>query len=344
MGLYLENGYIDMSQIIKRGYPFTIVMNGRGTGKTYGALKHFIEEKKPFIYLRRLQSQIDIIKNPEFDPFVPLEEELQCNFVQVPLSKKASAVYLGEQKDGKILPSGNRIALTAALSTFSSMRGMSAEYIKAIVYDEFIPEWNERPMKEEYYTLKNAIETIGRNRELKGEKPLQLVALANSNNIANPVLMGMGIVNKIVDMSQNGREWYTDERRGIYVVFPRYSPISERKTETSLYRLDGEDNFSKMALQNTFAKHSDSTIKPQPIREYKPLCNVGELAIYQHKSTNIYYITTHKSGTVVEYGVTDVDLERFISQHGYIRRAYIKNTIIFESPVCELLFDKYIHK
>lgn len=294
--------------------------------------------------MRRLQSQIDIIKNPEFDPFIPLEDELECSFVQVPLSKKASALYKGQQKDGQIVPSGNRLALTAALSTFSSMRGMSAEYIQAIVYDEFIPEWNERPIREEYYTLKNALETIGRNRELKGAKPLQLVALANSNNIANPLLVGMGIVNKIVDMAESGREWYTDERRGIYVIFPRHSPISERKAGTALYALDGEDNFAQMALQNTFAKYSDSTIKPQPIREYKPICNVGELAIYRHKSASLYYISAHKSGTVPEYGANDVDLERFVSQNGHIRRAYIKNTIIFESPVCELLFDKYLKK
>ena len=39
MGLYLPNGYVDIRWILAQGLPFNFLVGGRGTGKTYGALK-----------------------------------------------------------------------------------------------------------------------------------------------------------------------------------------------------------------------------------------------------------------------------------------------------------------
>ena len=59
--LYLKNGYLNVPYILHYNVPFIFVVGGRGTGKTYGALKYVLESGTPFIYMRRTQSQADIM-------------------------------------------------------------------------------------------------------------------------------------------------------------------------------------------------------------------------------------------------------------------------------------------
>ena len=64
MGLYDNNGYLDIEKIIRCGQPFIFIVGGRGTGKTYGMLKYVLDNNIPFIYMRRTQAQADIINKP----------------------------------------------------------------------------------------------------------------------------------------------------------------------------------------------------------------------------------------------------------------------------------------
>ena len=64
MKIFKEDGYLDMGAIMAAGYPFTIVCGGRGTGKTFTALYETIKDKVPFMLLRRLQTQIEMINKP----------------------------------------------------------------------------------------------------------------------------------------------------------------------------------------------------------------------------------------------------------------------------------------
>ena len=41
--LFLDNGYLNMQEIIETPYTFIILVTGRGTGKTYGTLKYMVE-------------------------------------------------------------------------------------------------------------------------------------------------------------------------------------------------------------------------------------------------------------------------------------------------------------
>ena len=67
--LYLESGYLNMEYIINLPVPFIFVLGGRGTGKTYGALKYLLDNDKRFIMMRRTQTQVDMIKDSAFNPF-----------------------------------------------------------------------------------------------------------------------------------------------------------------------------------------------------------------------------------------------------------------------------------
>ena len=59
--LYLDNGYLNIPYVLGYKMPFTFVIGGRGTGKTYGALKYAIENKLNIALIRRTQTQIDML-------------------------------------------------------------------------------------------------------------------------------------------------------------------------------------------------------------------------------------------------------------------------------------------
>lgn len=188
MKLYLDSGYVNIKGIIDLGLPFNFVVGGRGTGKTYTALETVKEEDIKFMFMRRTQAQAELINKPDFSPFKSLNVDKGWNVITKPLTKYNAGFY--ESCEGEAV--GAPIGYTCALSTISNVRGFDAQDVKILVYDEFIPERHERPIKNEGAALLNAYETINRNRELKGHRPLQLLCLANSNDLSNPIFMELG--------------------------------------------------------------------------------------------------------------------------------------------------------
>ena len=69
LNLYHESGFADIPAILKRGMTFNFVIGGRGTGKTYGALKEVLESDIMFCLMRRTQAQLDTIAKVDTNPF-----------------------------------------------------------------------------------------------------------------------------------------------------------------------------------------------------------------------------------------------------------------------------------
>ena len=57
--IYTESGWVNWDYILSQKASFVSVVGARGVGKTYGIFKKLRSEKKKFIYLRRLKSQLD---------------------------------------------------------------------------------------------------------------------------------------------------------------------------------------------------------------------------------------------------------------------------------------------
>ena len=94
-----------------------------------------------------------------------------------------------------------------ALSTISNVRGFDATDRDVLIYDEFIPERHERPIKDEATAFFNAIETIQRNRELEGKDPLTVLCLANANELANPLFIELKLVKRAMALIRKGIEF-----------------------------------------------------------------------------------------------------------------------------------------
>lgn len=337
MSIYLDNGYVNIEKILNYGMPFNFIVGGRGTGKTYGALKYVFENDKRFMLMRRTQAQCDLINKPEFNPYKAICEDIRADINVKSISKYNALIYenKGEDVEFKVL------GYTCALSTIANMRGFDASDVTVLIYDEFIPEKHERSLKNEGAAFLNAYETINRNRELKGKKPVQVLAMANAFNIANAIFLELGLVGVCEKMQSKNQELYIDKSRGILIAMLNKSKISNKKSKTALYNLSS-GSFSEMALSNDFAYNDTSNIKSMPLQEFKLLCTVGEISVYRHKSKRKYYISEHRSGTAPVYKSDEVGLMRYRKMNGVmLYSAYMRNNIIFESMLAKSLFELY---
>lgn len=328
MGWYLDSGYFDVSRLDRYTVPFAFVVGGRGVGKTFGALKYMLEHKQKFVYLRRTQTEIDLISQPAYNPFKPITGEVTVK----KLTKYTAGFYLED----------DCIGYSLALSTVSHVRGFDASDVNYIIYDEFIPEAHARPIKEEGAALLNCYETINRNRELMGQPAVKLWCFANANRLNNPVFMSLGLINLATKLQDSKQVFYIDQQRGLLLLLLSNSPISQAKSETALYRLAHGTGFDTMAIDNRLVSEGISTIGARKLSEYTLLCTVGEISIYRHKSKREYYVTSHRSGTAPEYTTSEADLVRFHRKFHWLLDAYLSCSIVFETVMDEYVLTGYL--
>lgn len=351
MNIYHENGYIDMGKVMRLPYPFIFIIGARGIGKTYGALCAMMDEREtmPFGLMRRTAAEVEILSSPEYNPFGQINIDKGTNYGVAPNAAtkgRTSNIYNMVDVDGKMQPEGEPLAPIFALSTFGSMRGFGGGGLARIFYDEFIPEIHVRKIRDEGAALMNMYESVNRNRELTGGKPLQLVCASNSNRIDNDILLSFGLITPLMRSRVQGREVYTDKERGICVIDVRDSPISRQKSQTALYRAtsSARNGFPEMALSNDFGEYSRSTYKQIVLKEYTPIINVGELTIYRHKSNGYLHVSSHRSGTPVSYGTSDKELNNFCRTFPTLRSPSTRKNITYDDLCCEIILDKYLNK
>lgn len=346
--LYQKNGYVDIAGILdfakRESLYFIFITGGRGTGKTFTTLKHMIDTKSMFVYLRRKQNQVDIINKPEFSPFKPISKMIKREIISNPVTKYNAGFYFGEwdSEKEKYIPSGEPICFSAGLTTIANLRSIGiVEDCKYLVYDEFIPEKQENAIKNEGLAFLNCVETIGRNRELSGGEPLVTICLANAMNIGNAIFDTLDLVDIADSMELKNQSYRILRDRGVLLVRLIDSPISAQKANTSLYRLSKGTDFFDMSVRNYFAFEEKGNIRNLPFNEFVLCVVVSDLAIYRHKNGRIYYCSTHISGaTQSRYKDTDIERVRFKTEHPEIYSAYVFNELYFDRYATELKFKK----
>ena len=346
--IFLPSGYLNMSYIYDNTETYTFITGGRGIGKTFGRLLTVIQRNIPFLFMRRTQTQIDMLKNDDMNPFKALEYEYgdQYRFIMRKINKNITGVYRTEFNEEKQLvePVGRPIGYMIRLSTVANLRGWNAENVRCLIYDEFIGEKHERPIPEERHAFLNAIETIRRNRELKGLEPMKVIALSNSNIMANPIFIELQLVMVCEKMLKNGQQIKHFPNRALSMILLEVTPIGELKAQTSLYKLAGPNSdFTRMALENEFTKEEMLDIASRNLKEYRPITTVGEISIYKHKSRKMWYVCGHQSGTVPSYETSPMELKRFTRDHYSIWLAYLNRRIEFESYLYKALLEKYFN-
>lgn len=327
MSLFLDSGYVDIAYCLRYKCPFTFIIGGRGTGKTFGAQKYCIEQGQTYMLMRRTQAQTDLISKAQFSPVNPVMDYLGLYPSIESASKYNSIIYAKADPEAE---EKRLCGYTAALSTFSNLRGFDGSGISVLMFDEFIPERHERPIKAEDAAFFNVYETINRNRELAGEDPLIALCLSNSNSLNSPILYALGLV-KILERMQNKRQQeYVNRERGIAIFLLYDSPVSERKGKTALYKATQGSTFSEMALDNTFAYDDMTDVKSIPIGSgWKLKCRLGDIFIYS--KNNKWYMSRHAAGKPgTEYELTDIGIRKFVHDYPGSYQRIINHQIIYE--------------
>ena len=340
--LFDAAGYLDIRAILATGSPFIFIVGGRGIGKTYGALKTAVEDKRFFMYMRRTQAQVDIVNKSEFNPFNSINRDEGLDIRPRPFTKYNSVFEAHEPDPASGEDMAEPVGYTCALSTISNLRSFDASAVDLLIYDEFIADKHDRPIKYEGSAFLGAIETIGRNRELRGENPLQVLCLANAVDLANPIYLELNLVNVAMKMKEKGQQIRKDGRRGYLMINLDVTPIGQKKKDTALYRLAADDSeFSRMAISNEYSFEEIGSIKPRRLVEYVPLVRIGEICIYKHKSDRLYYVSQHASGSPDVLTAGEADRARFKKKYYYLWIAYLDGRIEFESYLAQVLFERY---
>lgn len=326
--IYLPNGYCNVGGILDFGMPFTIIIGGRGTGKTFTALKVCRDRKLNTLLLRRTHTQAEMIARKDLSPWKSVALFDNFDFRTDNASKGLYQVVEIDDEDNDI----RTLSFITGLSTISNLRGFDSSDIDIIVYDEFIPESHERPLKRESDALLNAYETINRNRELSGRQPVKLLMMANANRLDSPILMGLGLTNKIESMIKKKQMYSIMPEKGVVIVILQDSPISKKKEETALYKLVKGTQFGDMSLNNEFSYSDTSNVVSKDLNGYSPILYFDDITIYRSKADQKLYASAHNSGSLRHYNSTsDEDLRRLRNNGFFMTIAILRNNIEYES-------------
>lgn len=327
--MYDVNGYFNFKSLYLQRRIFNVIIGARGTGKTYSGIKYFIENKKPFLYMRRTQIQTDIASTDEMSPVVKVLRDLEIEYHTRKITKYNTAFY--DEDDRLIL-------VTAALKTFANIRGFEVSNvgINDVIFDEFIKEPQEPRMKYEGLAFSNAYESMNRNR-FDGTD-IRVFLMANSTDISNDILMYFGWIRKAEEMIRTGdQEYFSPD---VALLIYRDSPISQQKRKTALYRNVSKE-FSDMALDNKFVLNDFSYVQRKNLRDYVCKVRVGLIYIYKHKSKAEWYVCQTQGSPAVEYDDTYSGLERFRKKSWTYYLRYTEGKYRFDSYETLALFERY---
>lgn len=345
-GLYQSAGWVDISYILNRDKAkFIFIVGARGTGKTYGALTYMLANDPNFVLLRRTAKEVQAIKTDRLNPYAALNAANGTNIKLWRMTQDIALIADTEYNEKGKPKAGKQRGIAVALSTFATIRSISSEATKYIVYDEFIPENHVRQIKDEAAAFFNFYESINRNRELKGEPAVKALCMANSSQLANPYYMELGLVQKAADLQKKHKNYAYFPKEQIAIYDLSDSPISQKKKETFLYQATQGSTFYDMAVDNVYADVMNINVKTQVLNQYAPIIKVGELTIYKAKNANNqypYYVSPHNSGTPNVFGSSVKELTRFRRVFPIFKILDIDNKICYENEVAQVLFNKYI--
>lgn len=341
--LYLDSGFIDSSLWYRDPAPFILALGGRGTGKTYGALSDAAQGRYgKFVYMRRNDTQLAAAKLPELNPFKRVNADFGTDLVFAPMGKSVSGIYHTAVVDGVSKPSGDPVGIGVPLSVFSNIRGVDGMDYQTVIFDEFIKESHERPIKNEGDAFLNMYETLNRNRELPplNEAPLKCLLLANTNDLRSPILEALGVVDIIESMIKRGQE-YKNTRNGMLSIYLyQDSPVSKAKKKSALYQVANSADFSEMALDNRFSAANYEQVQSLPLREFFPLVTIGSVTVYQHnRDSDLYYVVDGKKAED-RYTEYPLSIRAFRADYFYLWEAMLDKRLFYASAAVKVRFER----
>lgn len=316
--------WFDIAEYRKDLKAVSIIIGGRGIGKTYSALSFLIEHEIRFIYMRNTKVQIGESATDFGNPFKRLNRD------------KGWDIHIEAEKEHFNIidvAASKNIGYAAPLSLFENYRGADISDVDFVLFDEFIE--NRKLLFDQYKAFVNMRETVGRNRELLGEDPLYCILLSNAQSLNSPILAGYNLIPTIEGMIKSGQQKWKDH--DTLVLLPK-SEISELKKNTSTYRAIQGTKIYKENIENTFANDSFYAIAKRNLREYKPLCKIDDMYLYMHKSSGKKYVCQSQAVNIPEFDSKDNGLMFYSAYGRYLPMEYARGNVEFSDYTTKVNF------
>ena len=336
-----------------------LIIGGRSTGKTYGALKYHLENHIPFVFIKRTAEDVKLIcagngkigtkqkddswKSADFSPFKAINRDLNTNIQSFQILDGLGGFWVCDS-DGS--PCGAPIGYIVALSMVSKVRGFDLSDCDSIIFDEFIPQQWERISRKEGDQFLDLYKTVQRDRELRGRKPLKMICLANSADITAPVLDILEVTDLIADMNAMGQESYVFENRGVLIHLIKTSDaILNVEKHSSLYRAMGETNWGRMAFGNEFAYNDFSNVGKENMKNFVPFVayRYRGKTVYIYRKDEKIYFTTSPNNQVRVYNL-DREVEQKAFYYDYVidlKDELVDDRIMFKNYSMYNLLNNY---
>lgn len=345
-GKYVEAESI-INRFIHKDVFFYYLCGGRGIGKTYGAMDmcrrigtgslDILGESGKFLYLRRTAVEAISVASPESCPFKKYNK-LEGYSICADFDQKRGfgQFYYDEEMT---VP----IGYVAALSTFANLRGIDFSDVTLILYDECVPEnKNKKPLKDEGFLFLNAYETINRNRIIEGKTEVVVLFLSNAIDLGADLLSQLVLTPILNNLVFKGQEKYTDYKRSLHIELYKNHPVSKEKEKGVLYRFAEPTGFNKTALTGEFVENDLHIIKKVKISEYKPLFNLENVTLYQHKNKDLYHISMTFNKAPYSFRVYEREKVRTAFYWKYkLMVAY--DNVTYDSYSTKVIFEEMMH-
>lgn len=323
-----DHGYIDITDDQLKN--LNIFFGGRGIGKTFSILKHrcinaLQDPNKKFIWLR---DSAEVCKKIAAGNSLTRPIELSDNvFPHIIIDKiNGNYCFVADPEGSK-----KTIGYLMALSTFHNARGISYDDVSCIVWDEFIPENGTVIKKNQGSIFLNMYESVCRNREFEGLDPVQIIFLSNTNDIYSDVLSDLGVSSIVEQMQYDQQDYYSDD--DIVIHFLSSEAFYEKKKNTFIYRINQNNKFNDMALNNNFNNSMSLVKRNLNLKGAKGLLNVhNEYVLLELPDSSLYF----KKGSwkdLINYDM-DNDQEALLFRmffYDKLRLIYIAGNMFFDS-------------
>lgn len=308
-----EHLYINIRE--RSEQPFQIYIGPRGTGKTFSALRPEINNPMTgdkFIYLRNTSREARIATTPIGNAFKKINSTYNVDVSGDFSTQLGMGTFMMNEGE-------NVIGYAFGLTTFSGARSIDLSDISHCIFEEFIEEKQVKKQKYRGEAFLNFYETVNRNREIEGEKPVICYLLANAIDLGDDILRALHAQNEIQDMIKHGEKRRTVPDRGLYIELVDVK-VANMKYDTALYKL-GNDEFNDDTLKADFAGARLNLIrKTFNQRDYEPLLSYDKLCIYKSKQDGSYHIA--KTGEIAKNHLLVTEHLRFRS---IFRSTYLRN-------------------
>lgn len=340
--------YFDISEDLKN-YPDAwcyIIVGGRNTGKTYGALKYHLLTNKKHVFIKRCNNDVNLLcagnnigeKAASYDldlsPYKSINRDMGENIKAYKIDEGLGAFYRPDE-DGKA--AGSPVGYLLSLSAIHKYKGFDLSDCDSIIFDEFIPQPWERVSRKEGEQIMELYKTVARDRTLRDREELKLICLANAVNVFNYTCEVLEVTDIIADMSINRTETLYLDDRGIFIrILQTSDEMMAAERKTGIYRAMGNTAWGRMAFSNEFAYNDFSNVKKLPLKNYRPVVQLNYKGkpyfIYQNDAG--FYMTYSRSKCAVTY-----DLDKEMGQKAFYYDYVID--LINASIDGRMTFEKY---